>query len=100
MEDRFTPPEKFATALDELHELVAREVESADFGPGDYRPGLSVLLQSMDFDPLFSERGRRIAWGEVIAALAARARAVRAMAENDGFDRHVLVRPVVITGIP
>jgi len=100
MEDRFAPPEKFATALDELHELVAREAGSADFGPRDYLAGLRVLLQSMDFDPIFSHRGRRIAWGEVIAALTGRARAARAMAENRGFDRLDLEKPVVITGIP
>ena len=100
MEERFAPPEKFATALDELHELVAREVGSADFGAGDYLMGLRVLLQSMDFDPRFSERGRRIAWGEIVTALSARARAVRSMAETRDFDRHGLARPIVITGIP
>ncbi len=100
MEERFAPPESFATAGDHLHELVACEVGSSDFGGNDYQLGLRVLLQSMDYDPQFSERGRRIAWGEVITALSARARAVRAMKECPGFDRHAIARPVVITGIP
>jgi len=100
VEERFAPPERFASAFDELHTLVSREVGSDDFGGADYRTGLRVLLESMDFDPRFSERGRRIAWGEVISALSARARALRSMAQNPGFDRHPIARPVVITGIP
>lgn len=100
MEDRFAPPAIFSSAADELHALVSREVGSSDFGEEDYRQGLKVLLQSMDFDPRFSEQGRRIAWGEVIQALSARAQAVRSMAQHPGFDRHPIVSPVVITGIP
>jgi hypothetical protein len=100
VEDRFSPPEIFAAAGDELHELVSREVGSSDFGDGDYRSGLRVLLQSMDYDPVFSERGRRIAWGELIGVLSSRARAVHAMSERPGFDSHTIRKPVVITGIP
>ena len=100
MDDSYDPPERFATALDRLHELVAREVGSTDFGPGDYLPGLRVLLQSMDYDPHFSPRGRRYAWGTVVGVLKGRAHAIRSMAENPGFDRHAIASPVVITGIP
>jgi hypothetical protein len=100
MEERFEPPERFAGAVDQLHELVTQQVGSNDFGPDDYVPGLKVLLMSMDYDPHFSERGRRIAWGEVINALSARARAIKSMAENPGFERHASARPIVITGVP
>ena len=100
MDESYDPPERFATALDRLHELVAREVGSSDFGPGDYLPGLRVLLQSMDYDPHFSARGRRYAWGTVVGVLKGRAHAIRSMTENPGFDRHAIASPVVITGIP
>jgi hypothetical protein len=100
MELRFEAPERFETAADRLHELVARETGCTDFGPTDYRMGLRVLLQSMDYDPHFNEGGRRLAWGTLISALSARARAIRSMNENPGFDRTVVDRPVVITGIP
>jgi hypothetical protein len=100
LEERFAPPQCFADAVDRLHDLVAEQVGSDDFGPDDYLPGLRVLLMSMDYDPHFSERGRRIAWGEVVSALSGRARAIKSMAENPGFDRHAITRPVVITGIP
>lgn len=100
MEEGFAPPERFADALDQLHEVVAAEAGSDDFGPSDYLPGLKVLLQSMDYDPRFTARGRRIAWGEVVSVLSGRARAYGAMARNPGFDRQRISRPVVITGIP
>ena len=100
MDDRYAAPKVFATAVDQLHELVAEEVGSTDFGSDDYLPGLRVLLQSMDYDPRFSERGRHYAWGTVVGVLGGRARAIRSMAEHPGFDRHAIPSPVVITGLP
>ena len=100
MEERFAPPERFADASDHLHDLVAQQLGTRDFGPDDYLPGLKVLLMSMDYDPHFSERGRRIAWGHLFSGLFGRAHAIKSMAENPGFDRHAITRPIVITGIP
>ena len=82
MDDSYAAPLRFATALDELHELVAREVGTADFGDNSYLPGLNVLLQSMDYDPHFTERGRRIAWGTVVGVLRGRAQALQSMRER------------------
>jgi Sulfotransferase family len=100
MEERFAPPERFADASDHLHDLVAQQLGTRDFGPDDYLPGLKILLMSMDYDPRFSERGRRIAWGHLFSGLFGRAHAIKSMAENPGFDRHAITRPIVITGIP
>ncbi len=100
MDDSYDPPTHFATALDALHDLVASETGTTDFGPPDYLPGLKVLLQSMDYDPRFSERGRRYAWGMVVGVLKGRVEAIRSMAENPGFDANPITAPVVITGIP
>ena len=100
METGYDPPAKFRTALDQLHDIVAREVGSDDFGALDYLPGLTVLLQSMDYDPQFSEFGRRATWGQVVGALRSRAHAVKSMKANPGFDSHPIVSPVVITGVP
>jgi hypothetical protein len=100
MDESYAPPIRFSNALDQLHELVANEVGSADFGAPDYLPGLSVLLQSMDYDPHFTERGRRYAWGTVVNVLKGRAHAIKSMAENPGFDHNPITNPVVITGIP
>lgn len=100
LEAGFAPPETFADSFDLAHELAARDAGAADFGPGDYRWGLRVLLQSMDYDPVFTDFGRVIAWGMVVRTLAARASAIRSMAENPGFDREPIKAPVVITGVP
>ena len=100
MDFSYTPPDQFRTALDQLHELVAKEVGSDDFGPADYLPGLKVYLQSMDYDPHFSEQGKRAAWGQVIGTLRSRAFAIKSMKQNPGFDARPIVSPVVITGVP
>lgn len=100
MDISYVPPAQFRTALDQLHAIVAAEVGADDFGPDDYLPGLTVLLQSMDYDPHFSEQGRRIAWGVVVGVLRGRAQAIKSMKQNPGFAGHEIVSPVVITGVP
>ena len=100
MERAYDPPAQFRTALDRLHETVSAEIGSDDFGPADYLPGLTVLLESMDYDPRFSETGRRIAWGMVVEVLRGRGQAVASMKANPGFDAASILAPVVITGVP
>lgn len=100
MDLAYNPPATFRDSIEELHELVAKEVGSEDFGPGDYLAGLKVFLQSMDYDPHFHADGRRAAWGRVVAILKGRAQAIKSMKENPGFDAHPIVSPVIITGIP
>jgi hypothetical protein len=100
MDLSYDPPRSFRHALEQLHEVVTKEVGSDDFGPSDYLPGLKVLLQSMDYDPHFSATGRRLAWGMVVGVLRGRAQAILSMKENRGFDVHSITSPVVITGVP
>ena len=100
MDATYDPPALFRTASDQLHDLVARETGSTDFGAPDYLPGLKVMLQSMDYDPHFSEQGRRLAWGQVVGVLKGRAHAIVSMKANPGFDAQPILDPVVITGIP
>lgn len=100
LEDRYTPPPRFADANDQLHELVAGQIGDGFFGPPDYMAGLRTLLLSMDYDPHFSERGRRIAWGELYNGLFGRAHAFRAMQQHPQCTAAHVARPLVITGIP
>jgi hypothetical protein len=100
MDLSYDPPAKFATARDRVLEIVSDELGTDDFGPDDYLPGLTVLLQSMDYDPRFTEQGRRIAWGMVVGVLRSRALAIRSMKNNPGFDAQPILGPVVITGVP
>jgi hypothetical protein len=100
MDASYDPPAQFRTASDQLHDIVAKELGVTDFGPPDYLPGLKVMLQSMDYDPRFSDQGRRLAWGQVVGVLRSRASAIKSMKENPGFDAKDIVSPVVITGVP
>lgn len=100
MDLSYDPPAAFRHSLDQLHATVADEIGCDDFGPDDYLPGLKVLLQSMDYDPHFSEMGRRVAWGMVIGVLRGRAQAIASMKANPGFDARPVLSPVVITGVP
>jgi hypothetical protein len=96
----YDPPLQFRNAIDQLHGIVSAELGHNDFGPADYLPGLKVLLQSMDYDPHFSEYGRRAAWGLVVGVLRSRAGAIRSMKDNPGFDAKAISSPVIITGVP
>ncbi|MET0238309.1 MAG: sulfotransferase [Sphingobium sp.] len=96
----YDPPSQFRTAMDRAHAVVAAELGHDDFGADDYLPGLKILLQSMDYDPHFTEQGRRAAWGQVVGVLKSRAVAVRAMKNHPGFDAAAIRSPVVITGVP
>jgi hypothetical protein len=96
----FAPPTHFVDAGDRLHEVVAKLVCSSDFGGDDYRWGLRILLQSIDNDARFNAVGRQQAWRRLIQVLSGRVRAIQSMAAHPGFDRTVIRRPIVITGIP
>jgi hypothetical protein len=100
MELTYNPPEEFRHSLDLLHETVTQDSGLIDFGSTDYLPGLTVLLQSMDYDPRFSETGRRAAWGMLVDVLRGRAHAIQSMKDNPGFDAAPILSPVVITGVP
>jgi hypothetical protein len=99
VEEGFPAPQRFSGASDRLHELAAEQIGSQDFGPDDYHIGLRVLLESMDYDPQFSERGRTIAWGNLVSTLCARGIAVREMQRLPKLAEVPIVRPVVITGL-
>lgn len=100
MNTRQDPPVSFATAIEQLHDVVAAELGHSEFGPQDYLPGLTVLLESMDYDPHFSTQGRRLAWAQVIDVLRGRAQAVKSMQDNPGWAHSDITAPIVITGIP
>lgn len=100
MPDVPAPPERFRDAADQLHEIVARDLGSDDFGPADYHAGLDMLLHSMDYDPCFTPGGRERAWAQVIGVLRSRAAAYRSMGEHPGYAETAIVSPVVITGMP
>lgn len=94
------PPARFVDGFDWVHDAAAKQAGSDDFGPEDHTWGLKVLLQSFDYDPHFTEVGRRAAWGQVVDALASRAVAFQSMRDNPGYAQNRIKRPMVIVGIP
>ncbi|MEJ6011679.1 sulfotransferase [Novosphingobium aquae] len=101
MTDPLAPPTRFAGSEAQLHDAAAALIEGwADFGADDYRRGLEVLLHSMDYDPRWSEDGRRRGWMGLASVLAARGHAVRAMAQTPGWNAHAITAPIIITGLP
>ena len=101
MTDPHAPPPRFAGSEAQLHDAAAAQIDGwSDFGAGDYRRGLEVLLHSMDYDPRWSEDGRRRGWLGLASVLAARGHAVRAMAQTPGWDARPITAPIFITGVP
>ena len=94
------PPDRFATAEPWLHEVARARTGLDDFGPEDYREGLSVLLRALDTDVSFTPIGREFAAGTIISTLCARLHA------QQGWKRHArcleqsIRQPLIITGIP
>ncbi len=95
-----TAPSHFAQASQQLHDWVARDLGTDDFGPNDYVPGLEMVLLSLDYDPRLTQRGRQIAWNELYKALFARAHAMKSSKDSPGIESAEMKRPLIITGIP
>ena len=101
MPDLMQPPVRFADGGEQLHAAASARLGGwVDFGAGDYLRGLEVLLNSMDYDPRWSESGRARAWSGLVAVLAARGHAIRSMAQSPGLHAAPIRAPIVITGIP
>ena len=94
------PPARFVDGFNWLHEVAAAEAGSSDFGAGDYEWGLTVLLQSLDYDPRFTEVGRNAAWMAVKDVLVSRAIAFNSLRENPGYAENIIRKPIVIVGVP
>jgi hypothetical protein len=96
----FAPPDGFADAWDQAHDAASVQAGCDDFGTPDYHWGLRVLLQSMDYDPRFSEAGRAGAWRQVVDVLSSRAIAFRSLREHADHVDNQIRRPIVIVGLP
>ena len=93
-------PRQFTGASRQLHDWVAKDLGTEDFGPDDYLPGLEMVLLCLDYDPRLTGQGRQIAWNELYKALFARAHAMKAIRECRGVGQIEISQPVIITGVP
>jgi hypothetical protein len=85
--------------VEDLEASATRLTSLTDFGGGDYREGLGVLLDSYARDEQLTELGRRVKRSELRGALVARLVSEAGFAAQQ-YDDSVVRRPIFVTGIP
>jgi len=87
------------TAAD-LHASATRITGLADFGAGDYRDGLAVLLDSCAREAGLTELGAKAHRAFLRGALVARLLSEAAWARYPGHATVAIDRPIFVTGLP
>lgn len=93
-------PPRFTTAAAWCHDTARALTGLDDFGPDEYRDGLSVLLRAMDADVNFTPMGRQFGAGTIIATLCARLHTQAGWKRHSHCLQQPIRRPLIITGIP
>ena len=82
-----------------LLEDARGNTQLADFGPGDFRPALDVLLRTYD-SHIISTKGRKKAYRRVVGLLATRLRVAEALRKYPEIKERPINSPMVLTGMP
>ena len=85
---------------DDLHAAATEITGLADFGDGDYRDGLAVLLDSYARDAGLTAKGTRVTRALLRGALVARLLSEAAWGQHPGYADVAIERPVFVTGLP
>jgi hypothetical protein len=85
---------------EDLHAAASTLTGLADFGAGDYRDGLAVLLESYARDAGLTGKGTRVARALLRGALVARLLSEAAWARYPEHAQVAIERPVFVTGLP
>ena len=85
---------------EDLHASATRITGLADFGSGDYRDGLAVLLDSCARDAGLTELGTKVFRAFVRGALVARLLSEAGWARHPGYAEVGIERPIFVTGLP
>ena len=85
---------------DDLHAAATKITGLADFGAGDYRDGLAVLLDSYARDAGLTAKGTRVTRALLRGALVARLLSEAAWAQHPEYADVGIERPVFVTGLP
>ena len=97
------PAERFADCADWLHAAAREKTGLSDFGPPDYRVGLTVLLDALDAmarEGRLSAAGRSIVHGALIGTLVARLYTQEGWRRNPHYREVGIRRPLIIIGVP
>src|SRR5215471_2526066 len=84
----------------DLHASATRITGLADFGAGDYRDGLAVLLDSCAREAGLTELGAKAHRAFLRGALVARLLSEAAWARYPGHAAVAIDRPIFVTGLP
>ena len=85
---------------EDLHASATRITGLADFGSGDYRDGLAVLLDSCARDAGLTELGTKMFRAFVRGALVARLLSEAGWARHPEHAGAGIDRPIFVTGLP
>ncbi len=86
--------------IDELHASATRRTGLDDFGPDDYRDGLSVLLESYATEARLAPLGEKITRASLRGALVARLLSEAGWKQFPGYADVPIERPIFVTGLP
>ena len=87
-------------STEDLHASATKISGLVDFGSGDYRDGLAVLLDSCARDAGLSELGTRVFRAFLRGALVARLISEAGWARHPEHARVTIERPIFVTGLP
>ncbi|NKY49787.1 sulfotransferase family protein [Nocardia vermiculata] len=86
--------------VEDLHASATRTCGLTEFGAGDYREALGVLLESYQRDADLTELGSKMNRYFLRGALVARALSEAAWQSNPGYTDTPITRPIFVTGLP
>ena len=86
--------------IDDLHASATKVIGLDDFGPDDYRDGLSVLLESYARDAELTPFGNKVNRAFLRGALIARALSESGWTQHPEHAEVRIERPIFVTGLP
>ncbi|MGN6609099.1 MAG: sulfotransferase family protein [Jatrophihabitans sp.] len=86
--------------VDDLHASATRRTGLSDFGAGEYRDGLAVLIESYERDAGLTELGAKVARAGMRDTLVARLIAEASWWANPACADVRIERPIFVTGLP
>jgi hypothetical protein len=85
---------------DALVTAASKRTGLIDFGPGDFREGLTVLASSLDGEAQLTTIGRVAARKRIVGLLETRLRLVDHRKRNPAVADEAIVRPLFVLGLP
>ncbi len=93
-------PQQFSLAEDSLIALAEAVTGLTDWGDGDFREGLGILLASYETESRLTALGRALLRGDTVQALANRLRNQHVLKTHPEIRSVPIERPIFIVGLP